>query len=98
MKYSLFALGLAAALLASAAPATEEFKTAAGVLKMTPIQHGSLTLEAGGQVIEVDPAVSGCYIGGDVRGMVEVRNKAGEKLLIVAKNDDAVQVLKVNAR
>jgi len=59
MKYSLFALGLAAALLASAAPATEEFKTAAGVLKMTPIQHGSLTLEAGGQVIEVDPAVSG---------------------------------------
>ena len=56
MKYTLLAICCAAAL---AAPATEEFKTSAGVLKMTPIQHGSLTLEAGGQVIEVDPAVSG---------------------------------------
>ena len=57
MKYALLTLCLAAAALA--APATEEFKTSAGALKMTPIQHGSLTLEAGGQVIEVDPAISG---------------------------------------
>ncbi len=57
MKYALLTMCLAAA--AFAAPATEEFKTSAGVLKMTPIQHGSLTLEAGGQVIEVDPAISG---------------------------------------
>jgi L-ascorbate metabolism protein UlaG (beta-lactamase superfamily) len=56
MKYSLLVICCAAVL---AAPATEEFKTSAGVLKMTPIQHGSLTLEAGGQVIEVDPAISG---------------------------------------
>jgi len=56
MKYSLLVICCAAAL---AAPATEEFKTSAGVLKITPIQHGSLTIEAGGQVIEVDPAVSG---------------------------------------
>ena len=34
-------------------------KTSAGVMKITPIQHASLTIEAGGQVIEVDPAVSG---------------------------------------
>ena len=59
MKYSLLAVCLAASIPLLAAPATEEFKTAAGVLKMTPIQHGSLTLEAGGQVIQVDPAVSG---------------------------------------
>jgi L-ascorbate metabolism protein UlaG (beta-lactamase superfamily) len=57
MKYALLTMCLAA--VALAAPATEEFKTSAGVLKMTPIQHGSLTLEAGGQVIEVDPAISG---------------------------------------
>ena len=56
MKYLLLAICCAAAV---GAPATEEFKTSAGVLKITPIQHGSLTLEAGGQVIEVDPAVSG---------------------------------------
>ena len=58
MKY-LFPVFLAAAIAAMASLATEEFKTKAGVLKMTPIQHGSLTLEAGGQVIEVDPAISG---------------------------------------
>jgi hypothetical protein len=46
----------------------------------------------------VDPAISGCYLGGDVRGMVEVKDQAGKKLLIIAKNDDAVQVLKVNDR
>jgi L-ascorbate metabolism protein UlaG (beta-lactamase superfamily) len=57
MKYALLTMCLAAA--AFGALASEEFKTAAGVLKMTPIQHGSLTLEAGGQVIEVDPAISG---------------------------------------
>jgi hypothetical protein len=46
----------------------------------------------------VDPARSGCYIGGDVRGIVEVKDAAGGKLLVVAKNDDAVQVLKLTTR
>ena len=46
----------------------------------------------------VDPALSGCYIGGDVRGIVEVRDAAGGKMLIIAKNDDAVQVLKLTTR
>jgi len=44
----------------------------------------------------VDPAISGCYIGGDVRGMVELRGPNGEKWIVVAKNNDAVQVIKVN--
>lgn len=43
----------------------------------------------------VDPGTSGVYIGGDVRAMVELRTPTG-KLLIIAKNDDAVQVLKAN--
>ena len=58
MKLSVFLLSLALSLSAFGA-APEEFKTTAGILKITPIQHGSLTIEAGGQVIEVDPAVSG---------------------------------------
>ena len=45
----------------------------------------------------VDPAVSGCYIGGDVRGMVEVRGPGDAIWIIVAKNNDAVQVVKVIA-
>ena len=44
----------------------------------------------------VDPTVSGCYIDGDVRAMVEVKNSAGERLIIVAKNNENVQVLKVS--
>jgi L-ascorbate metabolism protein UlaG (beta-lactamase superfamily) len=50
------ALLLAFALSAFAAHTAEEFKTSAGILKITPIQHASLMIEAGGQVIQVDPA------------------------------------------
>ena len=39
-----------------AARTAEEFKTSAGTLKITPIQHASMMIEAGGQVIQVDPA------------------------------------------
>jgi L-ascorbate metabolism protein UlaG (beta-lactamase superfamily) len=59
MKATLPVLLLALAAASFAALPPEEFKTPAGVLKITPIQHGSLAIEAGGQVIEVDPAVSG---------------------------------------
>ena len=55
--------GLGASCFGAARP--EEFKTNAGILKITPIQHGSLTIEAGGQVIEVDPAVSGFAVAPD---------------------------------
>lgn len=45
-----------------AAKAAEEFKTSAGTLKITPIQHASLMIEAAGQVVYVDPA-QGSYDG-----------------------------------
>jgi L-ascorbate metabolism protein UlaG (beta-lactamase superfamily) len=51
-----FLLFLAFGLSALAARTAEEFKTAAGVVKITPIQHASLMIEAGGLVIQVDPA------------------------------------------
>jgi len=47
---------------AFAARPVEEFKTSAGVLQITPIQHASFMIEAGGQVIHVDPA-QGNYDG-----------------------------------
>ncbi|MCS7314695.1 MAG: MBL fold metallo-hydrolase [Bryobacterales bacterium] len=34
---------------------TDEFPTSAGPVRITPIQHASLMLQAGGQVIHVDP-------------------------------------------
>src|ERR1039457_7241594 len=52
------------ALIASAAFAAtpEEFSTSAGTLQLTPIQHASLMIKAGGKVMYVDPA-QGSYDG-----------------------------------
>ena len=44
----------------------------------------------------VDPSESGCYVGGDVRSMVSLKDKSNHTLLIFAKNDDAPQVLKLD--
>jgi len=46
----------------------------------------------------VQPSDSGVYIDGDVRATVHLKNKAGENIIVVAKNNDAVQVLKVNSQ
>jgi L-ascorbate metabolism protein UlaG (beta-lactamase superfamily) len=40
-----------------AAHPAEDFKTSAGTLAITPIMHAALMIEAGGQVIQVDPAM-----------------------------------------
>lgn len=41
----------------------QEFETSAGVLKITPIQHASLMIEAGGKVVHIDPWSNGSYDG-----------------------------------
>jgi L-ascorbate metabolism protein UlaG (beta-lactamase superfamily) len=58
-------LTLALALCAGAfcASPVQEFSTSAGVLKLTPIQHASLMIQAGGKVLYLDPAM------GDFGGM-----------------------------
>jgi L-ascorbate metabolism protein UlaG (beta-lactamase superfamily) len=48
--------------LAAALTAAEEFPTSAGKVEITPIQHASLMIQAGGKVIYVDPA-QGKYDG-----------------------------------
>ena len=57
-------IGLALALTATAAFAagTESFSTSAGTLELTPIQHASLMIQAGGKVLYLDPA-QGTYDG-----------------------------------
>ena len=42
--------------------AADEFATAAGPVRITPIQHASVMLEAAGRVLYVDPA-QGDYDG-----------------------------------
>ena len=60
MRLLAAALLVPAALLAAAAP--EKFSTEAGTLELTPIQHASLMIQAGGKVLYVDPA-QGSYDG-----------------------------------
>lgn len=52
-------LAIAMALFAGSAfgAPTQDFSTSAGVLKLTPIQHASLMIEAGGKVLYLDPAM-----------------------------------------
>jgi L-ascorbate metabolism protein UlaG (beta-lactamase superfamily) len=54
MKRLLTILAIAATAAFGAAP--EEFATSAGPLKLTPIQHASLMIQAGGKVLYIDPA------------------------------------------
>ncbi|MEO6547763.1 MAG: FG-GAP-like repeat-containing protein, partial [Ferruginibacter sp.] len=49
---------------------------------------------AAGVFTAIDAAVSGVYIDADVRAMVTIKNNAGENIIVIAKNNDGVQVLK----
>src|SRR5437588_12547156 len=49
-------LCIVSAVAATAAVSPDTFQTSAGPVKITPIQHASFMIEAGGKVIHVDPA------------------------------------------
>ena len=49
--------------LAFAQRTVQEFETPAGAVKITPIQHASLVLEAGGKVVYLDPVSGGNFSG-----------------------------------
>ena len=55
MKRLLFGFTLFAAAVFGAPP--QDFSTSAGTLKLTPIQHASLMIQAGGKVLYIDPAM-----------------------------------------
>jgi L-ascorbate metabolism protein UlaG (beta-lactamase superfamily) len=54
MKSSVLVLIFFAGAVLAAPP--QEFSTSAGTLKITPIQHASLMIQAGGKVLYIDPA------------------------------------------
>jgi len=62
MRLATLALSVAGLLGAAGRP-TDSFPTSAGVVKLTPIHHASMMLEAGGKVIYVDPWSQGNYDG-----------------------------------
>src|SRR5436309_10885821 len=60
MTRYILALSMAATAAFGAAP--DSFTTSAGPLQLTPIQHASLMIQAGGKVLYIDPA-QGKYDG-----------------------------------
>jgi len=64
-------------------------------VQLGPADAGlGLLLKGDGKTFKpIDPAISRCYIDGDVRGM-EVLKTASGRNIVVVKNDAAVQVLK----
>ena len=54
---------LAPAIFAQVSRPVQSFQTKAGELKITPIRHGSLMIEAGGKVMYVDPWSQGNFEG-----------------------------------
>ncbi len=52
-NYTTLCIALA---VTAAAGYCDDFKTSAGTLKITPVMHASFIIEAGGQVVDVDPA------------------------------------------
>lgn len=91
---TLFLLG-AAALLAQTHP-TLEFATQAGPLKLTAIRHASFMLEAGKQVIHVDPWSQGNYAGLPAAGFILITDTHGDhldlKALALVRRDTTVVV------
>jgi L-ascorbate metabolism protein UlaG (beta-lactamase superfamily) len=73
----LCAVSLAVAAYAAGKP--EEFKTSAGTLTMTPIQHAGLMLQAGGQVMQIDPA-QGSYDGFPAADFILITDIHGDHL------------------
>jgi L-ascorbate metabolism protein UlaG (beta-lactamase superfamily) len=74
------ALLFAAAVYAQPTRPVEEFKTSAGTLKITPIRHASLMIEAGGQTIAVDPWSQGNYEGLPKADLILITDIHGDHL------------------
>ena len=51
----------------------------------------------GGNFVAMDPGESGVWIEGQVRGMKALRGVRGESLIAVARNNDALQFLRVRS-
>ncbi len=68
------------ALLAQAPKSADEFSTTQGVVRITPIQHASLMIEAGGQVIHVDPVGEARYQGLPQADLILVTHHHGDHL------------------
>jgi L-ascorbate metabolism protein UlaG (beta-lactamase superfamily) len=103
-------LSLAAAANAQMAHPVQTFDTSAGAVKITPVYHASLEIEAGGKVIIVDPAKPANFAGlpqadliliTDIHGdhldadLIKAESKAGTEIIAPAAVAKTVTTAKV---
>src|SRR5271165_6415904 len=103
-------LSLAAGAHAQMARPVQTFTTSAGPVKITPVYHASLEIEAGGKVIIVDPAKPAMFMGlpqadliliTDIHGdhldpdMIKAESKAGTDIIAPAAVAKTVTTAKV---
>jgi L-ascorbate metabolism protein UlaG (beta-lactamase superfamily) len=94
MKAVLVAL-IAAALPLGAARPSDSFDTSAGPVKITPIQHASFMIEAGGKVIHVDPVGPDFYAGLPQADLILITDTHGDHMArpTIAKLEKAGTVI-----
>lgn len=79
MRTAILMFACAAALCGQSHP-TLDFATQSGPLKLTAIRHASLMLEAGGQVVHVDPWSQGNYAGLPAANIILITDTHGDHL------------------
>ncbi len=79
MVTSIVLLAAGSALLAVGRPPLE-FPTSAGPLRLTPVKHASLMLEAGGQVVHIDPWGEANYAGAPQADIILITHTHGDHL------------------
>jgi L-ascorbate metabolism protein UlaG (beta-lactamase superfamily) len=89
LRWVLFSLMAAAALVSAAGRDADVFETSAGAVRITPIHHASLLIEAGGKAIHVDPWSQGNYDGLPKADLILVTDIHGDHL-------DAAQIAKLS--
>lgn len=77
---SLLILCAAVALAADPQRPVEEFTTSSGAIKITPVRHASLMIQAGDKVIHVDPWSQGNYDGLPQADLILITDIHGDHL------------------
>src|SRR5580693_8427423 len=79
------------AFAASAHAQTQTFKTGGGDLKVTPVYHAGLYIEAGGKIVYVDPAKPGVYTGLPKADLILITHDHGDHVDMDQASIKAVQ-------
>lgn len=80
MKLAAAFLLVAVSVWAAPKRPVQEFSTSAGAVRITPIQHATLMIEAGGKVIHVDPWSSGNYDGLPAADLILITDIHGDHM------------------